>query len=275
VKALPTDNPRVSEKYLEQLRRADKTTKERLLRGNFEYDDDPSALIPYDAITDLFTNTLVASEEKYLTCDAARFGGDYIPIYLWRGFEVYRIEVYQRQGLDITEARIKTLLAEERIPYSHAIVDENGVGGGLVDHLKGIKGFVANARPLEPNGKPEDAPKEQYENLKAQCTYMFADAASKHLVAIRLGGAKIPADMTESELREKIIEDCQQMKQKDADKDGPKKVVPKDEVKENLQRSPDFGDALMMRMFFELKPVSTGPMPPPTLGLVKPFSGMP
>ena len=52
----------------------------------------------------------------------------------------------QRQGLDITEGRIKTLLAEERIPYSHAILDENGVGGGLVDHLKGIKGFVANDR---------------------------------------------------------------------------------------------------------------------------------
>jgi len=251
-----------------------------LLRGNFEYDDDPNALIPYDAITDLFTNTLSKPKdaaardiepEKYLTCDAARFGGDYIPIYLWRGFEVYRIEVYQRQGLDITEGRIRTLLAEERIPYSHAIVDENGVGGGLVDHLKGIKGFVANARPLEPKGKPEDAPKEQYENLKAQCTYMFADAAAKHLVSIRLGGGKLPAEMTEAELREKIIEDCQQMKQKEADKDGPKKVVPKDEVKDNLQRSPDFGDSLMMRMFFELKPTGSGFIPPPTTGLVKPF----
>jgi hypothetical protein len=46
-------------------------------------------------------------------------------------------------------------------------------------------------------------------------------------------------------------------------------------VKERLGRSPDYGDSLMMRMFFELQPVGTGFVPPPTLGLVKPFPGMP
>ena len=41
---------------------------------------------------------------------------------------------------------------------------------------------------------------------------------------------------------------------KDADKDGKRRVVPKDEVKEVLGRSPDSGDCLLMRMYFELKP---------------------
>lgn len=41
-------------------------------------------------------------------------------------------------------------------------------------------------------------------------------------------------------------------------------------MKERLGRSPDFGDALI-RMFFELKPVGSGYVPPPTRGLVKPL----
>lgn len=49
-----------------------------------------------------------------------------------------------------------------------------------------------------------------------------------------------------------VIEDLEHMKRKDADKDGKLKIVGKEEVKESLGRSPDFGDALMMRMFFEL-----------------------
>ena len=37
----------------------------------------------------------------------------------------------------------------------------------------------------------------------------------------------------------------------------------------------DFGDTLMMRMWFELKPPQAGFIPPPTHGLVQPFPGMP
>jgi hypothetical protein len=35
------------------------------------------------------------------------------------------------------------------------------------------------------------------------------------------------------------------------DKDGKLKLMPKDEIKLKLGRSPDFADALMMRMWFE------------------------
>jgi len=274
IKALPTDNPFTTEDYLEQLRRADKVTKERLLRGNFEYDDDPNALIGYEAITDLFTNTVDASSEKYLVSDVARFGGDFIVIYLFRGFEVYRTLIYRKQGLDVTREKIRELLRDEQIPYSHAIVDENGVGGGLVDDLKGIHGFVAQSRPLEPKQKPEGTPKEQYGSLKDQCTFMLAGMVNNHKIAVRTDNVTLPADMTLAEFREKLTEDLQQMKRKDADKDGPLKIVPKDEVKENIQRSPDFGDTLMMRMWFKLKPPEVGFIPPPTTGLVKPFPGI-
>jgi hypothetical protein len=226
----------------------------------------------YDAITDLFTNTVVPSEEKYLVADLARFGGDYIPILLFKGKEVYRLVVFRRQGLDVTREASRQLLADERIPYSHAIVDEDGVGGGIVDDLKGIRGFVANASPMEPITKPDHAPKEQYSNLKAQCSYMLAADVNSHRLAIRLDNVKLPADLTLSRFREMLTEDLEQVKRKDADKDGKLKIEGKDVVKEHLGRSPDFGDTLMMREWFELKPPSVRYVPPPTTGLLKPFT---
>ena len=49
--------------------------------------------------------------------------------------------------------------------------------------------------------------------------------------------------------KEYIIADLEQIKSKNADRDKKREVVSKDEVKEHLGRSPDFGDMIMMRMF--------------------------
>ena len=46
----------------------------------------------------------------------------------------------------------------------------------------------------------------------------------------------------------------EQVKQYNMDKDGRRAVIPKDKVKETIGRSPDFSDALMMRMWFEYNP---------------------
>jgi hypothetical protein len=61
-------------------------------------------------------------------------------------------------------------------------------------------------------------------------------------------------DCEEPEMIERIIQELEQVKQKDIDSDKKKGVVPKEEVKEILGRSPDFSDCLMMREYFELKP---------------------
>ena len=40
------------------------------------------------------------------------------------------------------------------------------------------------------------------------------------------------------------------MKGKDVEKDAPLQVVPKEQMKDYLGRSPDYGDMLMIRMYF-------------------------
>ena len=43
------------------------------------------------------------------------------------------------------------------------------------------------------------------------------------------------------------------LRHKNVDSDGKLQIKPKDEVKEVLGRSPDIGDMIIMRMWFEIK----------------------
>lgn len=250
IQSLYMDNPYTAEAYGKELAQIkDKATKQRLMYGNWEYDDDPNTLIEYDAIIDLFTNSVPEDTEKYLTCDVARYGRDKTVIMLWEGWKVYKIIEIAKSGLDKVEDKIRDIAKEEFIPYSHIIVDEDGVGGGVVDNLKGIKGFINNSSAL-PN--PLTKEKENYKNLKSQCYYMLADK-------INARGIRIETDSEQVKIW--LEEELELVKAKDIEKDAPLQIIPKDEVIELLGRSPDYSDALMMRMWFNLVKTIQNPQP--------------
>ena len=244
IRALPADNPYTTVEYLNQLRNADKVTQERLLHGNFEYDDDPTRLMQYDAITDLWSNTVMDNGEKYITADIARYGQDKTVIGLWYGLILKKVLVREKQDTAQTADDIRILARDERVPFSHILVDEDGIGGGVKDQLPGIKGFVANTVPFV--NKITHQP-ENYANLKAQCTYLLASSVNNHQIAI---------EYIDADFRTKTIEELEQIKTVDQDKDGKKKIESKDKIKDLLGRSPDRADMLMMRMWFECLPTS-------------------
>ena len=80
LQAFVQENPFIGQDYIEQLEStSDKAKKERLLKGNWEYDDNPYKLCVYDRILEVFTNSHVEKgKEKYITADVARFGSDCI-----------------------------------------------------------------------------------------------------------------------------------------------------------------------------------------------------
>jgi len=243
IPALVTDNPFISPHYIKNLKKLDKVSKERLLYGNFEYDDDPARLMEYDAIIDFFTNTVEESDKKYMTVDVARFGSDKTVVILWKGMMIYKIHVYTKQSTKETRQILEALSIAEKIPRSHILIDEDGVGGGVVDELPGCKGFVNNSRQIDISLKHEEKIP-NYTNLKSQCYFYLADYINKRMIGCY---KDIPV-----EYKELIIEDFEQIKRKDADKDGKLAVVPKDKIKEQIGRSTDFGDAIMMSMKYEL-----------------------
>jgi hypothetical protein len=241
VQSLYKDNPYTAESYGQSLAAMkDNAMRERLMFGNWEYDDDPARLIPYEAINDLWTNAVEKDDERYLTADIARYGSDKTVIMVWQGFEVILVQSWEHKGIDETAELIRNLSIQFNVPYSRIIVDSDGLGGGVMDILRGIKGFVANAQPfLRKDGRPSN-----YQNMKTQCQYALAEAINARKLAVRTPDIKV---------REAISEELDYIRTRDADKDGKLKLMPKDEIKELLGRSPDYVDALTFRMYFDLK----------------------
>ena len=241
IQALYKDNRYTAEEYgrlLSEIK--DNATRQRLRDGVWEYDDDDNVLVEYDAILDLFTNVAEESKHKYLSGDVARYGSDKVRIGLWKGLNLYRALSREKQGVDKTATQGRTILRAEKIPHSHAVWDDDGVGGGVVDLLPGVKGFVNNSAPLE-NFRGE---KDNFENLRAQCGYLLADKINNREIAIT-------AKLSEEE-KQMIIEELEQLKSRDADQDGKKKLIKKEDIKEAIGRSPDWLDMLLMRMLFEV-----------------------
>jgi hypothetical protein len=237
IQALPTDNPFLPKTYLESLLKLDQASKERLYFGNWQYDNDPAKLIEFDKIQNCFTNDFVEGGEKYISADVARFGSDKMVIMVWDGFRVEEIFSMDKSSITDIAEKIKTLSRKYKIPLSNIIADEDGVGGGLVDILK-CNGFVNNARPLE-----EDGNSVQYQNLKTQCYYKLASLIQTDQIYI---------NCDDMDVKNTIIEELEQVKRDKIDHDGKLKMLPKEKVKELIGRSPDYSDALMMRMYFEI-----------------------
>jgi hypothetical protein len=56
----------------------------------------------------------------------------------------------------------------------------------------------------------------------------------------------------DKEIKQKLVQELEVVKKKHVDKDGKNMVLPKEDIKNIIGRSPDYSDALMMRMWFEL-----------------------
>lgn len=252
IQSLYKDNPHTAEIYGAQLSRiVDPAMRARLMMGSFDYDADPSALMNSDAIMDLFTNPVLPHTDKYMTIDVARHGIDKTVIFLWKGWTVYGVRVYQKQDTAITSQKSRDLAEVENIPYSHCLADEDGIGGAVVDNNKGFQGFVANSVPMD---NPISGNRENYANLKAQCSYRLADKVNKHEMAIRIEPNQFVSEvpgLTLEVFKEMLTEELEHIKSKDKDKDSKLKVISKEDIKLEIGRSPDFADTAMMRARFE------------------------
>jgi phage terminase large subunit len=283
LQSLYKDNPHTAEIYSKQLETvSDATLKARLKDGLWEYSDDDMALFNYSAVIDLFSNAIPESKDKFFSGDIARFGSDKIVYGMFRGLNLYKIEERTKQSNMVTEQEIRDFLFKEVIPYKNTIIDEDGVGGGIIDHLQGINGFMGGRSPLLKNedltGNFTNSPasyitRPNYKNLRSQCYFNLADLVNNRRMSIT-------APVTERQ-KAQIIEELMQIKRVDNGVDAPLQVAPKDDIKEAIGRSPDYADMLMMRVYFEIGiPDRSGEFHMPNIellqqkGINSPFGGI-
>lgn len=242
IQALPEDNRRLDSGYIEHLHRTlTGVQKQRLLFGNWEYDDDPTALIAYDAILDLFGNSHIqAHGNKYITADIATQGSDHFRVGVWHGFVLIdALSMPKSGGAEIIDA-INTLRTKHQVRPGNIVYDADGVGS----FIGGKGGFIETAKAFQNGGRPVGDDDKNYQNLKTQCYYYLADKINE-------GAIWLKAITSETD-KDQVIGELEQVKSYNADKDGKIQILPKDQVKANIGRSPDWSDMLMMRMYFEL-----------------------
>ena len=232
IQSLVDDNEYISKFYKTQLETLDELSKQRLLFGNWEYDVSDDSLCNYDAIVRLFDQQGIDGE-KYITCDVARFGNDKTIIMLWKGLHITKVITLLKSAINDVVEQIKQIQQQEQVKLSNIIVDEDGVGGGVKDYLR-CRGFVNNSRPIK---------KENYQNLKTQCYYKLASM---------INTAQIGISMNDVNIKQTMIEELEQIRSKDQDKDNKLQIVPKETIKAILGRSPDYADAMAMRMYYEI-----------------------
>jgi hypothetical protein len=232
IPALAKDNPYLPDEYIKQLHNIkDKATKERLLYGNFDYDDDPTSLISYEDIMNMWSNTHIPDTGlTYLIADIARFGSDKAIITVWKGLVLVDYYTFDVSSTTKIQNAINALRTKYSIPASRCLADEDGVGGGVVDNC-GIIGFKNGGKPAS----------KAYYNLKSECGYKLAEFISQ---------IHFKADVND-EIKANIEEELAQLKTFDADKDGKLRILPKVKIKENIGHSPDWLDCFIMRMYYE------------------------
>lgn len=253
IQSFSWENLYLSKDYIKTLsEEKNKVRRQRLFEGNWEYDEEENSLITFDSLTDTFSNTIIKDGQKYLVVDVARLGKDMTVFSFWDGLELYKIETFNKQATNITIEKIRDYAAVEKIPYSNIIIDEDGVGGGVVDGLFGVRGFVANSLPLPARNQIRGRiskiennliPKSNFGNLKSQCAFKLAELINERKICFNI-----------PDYREIIISELTSLlRQKEIDNDRKLQIISKNDVKEDLGKSPDIGDTIIYRVWFELK----------------------
>lgn len=247
IQALPTDNKRLAKGYLEHLNMIlNHSQKERLLFGNWEFDDDPTRLCDYEKIIQIYTNdhNNETLSKKYITADVARYGSDKAVLIVWHGWRILEIIEFDISSTTKIQDTIRALQVKHSIPRSQIIADEDGVGGGVVDNL-GILGFMNGSKALEETVSDNREASPNYYNLQSQCAFGLARMINSNRL-------HLSCDLSDKQ-REDIEEELQTLKIFNGESDGKIRILPKQEVKNQIGRSPDYRDAFLMRYYFELK----------------------
>lgn len=251
--AKPTDNPAPEvEAYIRDIMlTAEKSTIERLIHANFDYEINPYSLLPdYDSICNAFTNRFVDDKQKqdpkgikrYMSGDIAYMGADIFVITIWEGWVVKKVIAIDK--IDETAIGNKFIELAERysIPFSNIVYDADGLRKFTANSLKKLTA----AKPFNNNGTPiykseKEKKDNKYANLKTQCAFILKNKIENNEIYIE-----------DQEYRKQIMHDLENIRRLPAEDEGKIGLEKKSEHKKRTGVSPGYFDSILMRGLFEL-----------------------
>lgn len=223
------------EVYEQTLRSMNEKDYKRLALGNWDYDDTPDLLFQTDAMLQMFVSHEMIAGEGYITCDPAAMGTDRTIICVWKGLHLVKFHEFVHKYPHEVAEIVRQIATDNGIRLNNVIVDADGLGIGVAGILK--------CKEFNNGGAPKD--KTRYLNAKAECYFKLSEYVRDNKIYI-----------TDHSKRDHVLKELDLIR--DRTKEDKKKAVSsKEEIKQMLGRSPDYADAIMMRMHFEVG-VGTG-----------------
>lgn len=243
IQSLYKDNPFINHaEYESSLEDADNVTKERLLKWNWEYDDTPGKLYDYNTILNIFNDNsiYIEDEDYYISIDSAWDWKDRWVIFVWKWFKIidwfifeWKIDLINWMGKKVQEFQAKYNIKTDNI-----VNDHNWIWAWLSNFIWwNIYKFSSQSGEEK---KEKDDPK-SFNSLRDQVYFEL----TKHL-------HKIKVDKKFEQFKDIIIQELDVICQVEIDKQGPFKIISKENIKKLIGHSTDFADAISMRMVFNL-----------------------
>lgn len=169
IQALPTDNPYLDKGYIERLRLAFGHHPELLeayLAGSWDAHADADQIIREQWVRQALQRKIPKLMfRRFLVCDVARFGDDETVIYLFEETDIAKAKIYGKKDTMHTANVLHVCAVQEEV--SAVVVDEDGVGGGVVDRLREMANGQYEVIGINSAAKPNHKP-ELYGNLRAE-----------------------------------------------------------------------------------------------------------
>lgn len=238
VRALPKDNPHPSvPAYVQRIiSEGDIVTTQRLIHGNFDYDDDPNLLVDQGAVNDIFNNTFVEMGIPSIITDVAGQGRDETVSRVFYGLVCVEVKTEKRSTTESVFAIINDQKLRHRVSDRKIVIDGNGVGAKVCDMLPNAVRFIAQQSPeIHYQGG-------NFGMFKDQCGYLLAEKINNNQIWDKSQG-----------YQDKITTEFSALKRLEVG-DRPKKIIDKEAMKDILGKSPDHLDCFIMLMALFLKP---------------------
>lgn len=244
IQILATDNPYCPKDYIYKLSlMPDWPMKQRLYYWNREYDDDTNKIYSYRDLQSIFTNVW-ESGEKYIITDVAWNWKDDTIVTVRDGWKIIEIIVEEKS----TPESVKHIMQQKQIEYNVKLKNMLYDGSWLWRWLSwiGCEIFTGWSKPIATKDATEQEKQglnKTYLNLRSQCFFMLAK---------RIKSGALSIQNIDGDLKTRILEELDVMQAWKIEKDWPLQVIPKEEIRKILWRSPDIADVISMRVYFEL-----------------------
>lgn len=234
--------------YLAGLHNQSEEVKAKELDGNWNFMEMGDDMIKMSHMVRCFRNDQMLGDHIHrATCDVAFTGGDNCVLWHWIGWHLADIFVCKLDSMQTCQA-IQSKLVEWGVLEKNFIYDLNGLG-------QTFKGFFKHAIPFNNVEAVQPKFRNIYDNVKSQCAYMFAQKIQQ--AEISFDSSLLERKFSGKGYEGKPLKDILQAERKCVRQDISKMdkgwcLIKKDQMKRLVKHSPDFFEALMMRMYFEI-----------------------